>query len=221
MYSQDDLKKMVAQKALDYIEDDMVIGVGSGSTVAYFIEELAKIKHRLDACVASSHDTAARLKARGIPVIDMNVAPQIALYIDGADEINPRGEMKKGGGGALTREKILATYAKKFLCLVDESKYVQYWGDFPVVVEVIPMARSAVARELIKLHGSPAYREGFVTDNGNIILDVYQLELLEPFQLEQQLNQIVGVVENGIFAHRRADEVLMATQEGVKIWRPV
>lgn len=221
MYSQDDLKKMVAQKALDYIEDDMVIGVGSGSTVAYFIEELAKIKHRLDACVASSNDTAARLKARGIPVIDMNVAPQIALYIDGADEINPRGEMKKGGGGALTREKILATYSKKFLCLVDESKYVQYWGDFPVAVEVISMARSAVARELIKLHGSPAYREGFVTDNGNIILDVYQLELLKPCQLEQQLNQIVGVVENGIFAHRRADEVLMATQEGVKIWRPV
>lgn len=221
MYSQDDLKKMVAQRALDYIEDDMVIGVGSGSTVAYFIEELAKIKHRLDTCVASSDETAARLKAKGIPVMDMNVAPQVALYIDGSDEINPRGEMKKGGGGALTREKILATYAKKFLCLVDESKYVQYWGDFPVAVEVIPMARSAVARELIKLHGSPAYRDGFVTDNGNIILDVYQLELLKPFHLELQINQIVGVVENGIFACRKADEVLMATQEGVKIWQPV
>lgn len=220
MYTQDDLKKMVAQKAIDYIENDMIIGVGSGSTVTFLIEELSKIKHRIDACVASSVETAARLKAKGIPVIDMNVAPQIPLYIDGADEINPRGEMKKGGGGALTREKILATYAQKFLCLVDESKYVQYWGDFPVAVEVIPMARSAVARGLIKLKGSPSYREGFITDNGNLILDVYQLELLEPKKLEQYINQIVGVVENGIFANRVADEVLMGTQEGVKVWRP-
>ncbi len=220
MRSQDELKKMAAQAALQYIEEDMIIGVGSGSTVNYFIDELASIKHKIDACVASSHETANRLKAKGIPVIDMNVAGQIAVYVDGADEINPRGEMKKGGGGALTREKIIATYAKQFICLVDESKFVQYWGDFPVAVEVLPMARSAVARELMKLKCSPSYRDGFVTDNGNIILDVYQLELLEPKVIEDKINQIVGVLENGIFAHRIADRVVMATQEGIKTWTP-
>jgi ribose 5-phosphate isomerase A len=220
MRSQDELKKMAAQAALQYIEEDMIIGVGSGSTVNYFIDELASIKHKIDACVASSHETANRLKAKGIPVIDMNVAGQIAVYVDGADEINPRGEMKKGGGGALTREKIIATYAKQFICLVDESKFVQYWGDFPVTVEVLPMARSAVARELMKLKCSPSYRDGFVTDNGNIILDVYQLELLEPKVIEDKINQIVGVLENGIFAHRIADRVVMATQEGIKTWTP-
>ena len=220
MRSQDDLKKMVAHAALDYIEEDMVIGVGSGSTVNYFIDELATVKHKIDACVASSRETENRLKAKGISVVDMNVAGQIALYVDGADEINPRGEMKKGGGGALTREKIIATYAKKFLCLVDESKFVQYWGDFPIAVEVFPMARSAVARELMKLKCSPSYRDGFITDNGNIILDVYQLELLEPKIIETQINQIVGVLENGIFAHRIANHVLMGTQEGINNWNP-
>jgi ribose 5-phosphate isomerase A len=219
MYSQDDLKKMAAEAAIACIEEDMVIGVGSGSTVHYFIDELAKIKHKIDACVASSNETAKRLKEKGIPVLDMNVVPQISIYVDGADEINARGEMKKGGGGALTREKILATYAKKFIAIVDESKMVQYWGDFPVAVEVLPMARSAVARELMKLKCSPNYREGFITDNGNIILDVYQLELLEPKVMESQINQIVGVVENGIFAHRVADEVFMATQEGIVHWK--
>jgi ribose 5-phosphate isomerase A len=219
MYSQDDLKKMAAQAAIACIEEDMVIGVGSGSTVHYFIEELAKIKHKIDACVASSEETAKRLKAKGIPVLDMNVAPQISIYVDGADEINSRGEMKKGGGGALTREKIIASYAKKFICIVDESKMVQYWGDFPIAVEVLPMARSAVARELMKLKCSPSYREGFITDNGNIILDVYQLELLEPKVQENRINQIVGVLDNGIFANRVADEVFMATQEGIVHWK--
>jgi ribose 5-phosphate isomerase A len=219
MYSQDELKKKAAQAAIEWIEEDMIVGVGSGSTVQFFIDELAKIKHRIDACVASSEDTAARLKANGIAVIDMNVASEISLYIDGADEINARGEMKKGGGGALTREKIIASYAKKFICIVDESKFVQYWGDFPVAVEVVPMARSAVARELMKFKCSPSYRDGFITDNGNIILDVYQLDLLEPQVIENQINQIVGVLENGVFAKKVADEVLMASQDGLKHWK--
>ena len=214
----DDLKRQAAIAALERIEDGMLIGVGSGSTVGFFIEELSKIKHKIDACVASSVETANLLKSKGIPVIDMNSAAEIELYFDGADEINPRGEMKKGGGGALTREKIIASYAKKFICLIDESKFKNYWGDFPVAVEVIPMARSAVARELLKLAASPAYRDGFMTDNGNIILDVYQLDLLQPDIMEVKINQIVGIVENGIFAKRKADEVLMATQTGIKHW---
>jgi ribose 5-phosphate isomerase A len=218
MLTLDELKQKAALASIDLIDDGMIIGVGSGSTVHYFINALDKIKHKLDACVASSVDTANRLKAKGIPVIDMNAAPEIALYFDGADEINLRGEMKKGGGGALTREKIIATYAKKFICLIDESKLKNYWGDFPVAVEVIPMARSAVARELLKLPGSPVYREGFVSDNGNIILDVYQLDLLQPEMIEAEINQIVGVVENGIFGKCKADEVFMATQEGIKHW---
>lgn len=218
MLNSDDLKRQAAIASLDLVDDGMLIGVGSGTTVAFFIEELSKIKHKIDACIASSVDTANRLKAKGIPVIDMNAATEISLYFDGADEINPRGEMKKGGGGAMTREKIIASYAKKFICLVDESKFKQYWGDFPIAVEVIPMARSAVARELLKLAGSPAYRDGFMTDNGNIILDVYQLDLLQPESIEARINQIVGVVENGLFAKRKADEVFMATQAGIKHW---
>lgn len=218
MLSQDDLKKHVAIKALDYIQEDMVIGVGTGSTVNAFIEELAKVKSRIEACVSSSNETTSRLRAKGIPVVDMTSVNEITIYFDGADEINERGEMIKGGGGALTREKIIASYAKKFICLVDESKKKKIFGNFPVAVEVIPMARSVVGRQLLKLGANPEYRSGFITDNGNIIIDVYQLDLVNPYEMEQKLNAIVGVVENGIFAHRVADEVLMGTSSGLKHW---
>lgn len=219
MLSADDMKKQAASVALELIEEDMVIGVGSGSTVNAFIDELVKVKAKIDGCVSASNETTARLKAKGIPVLDMNTVTDIPLYFDGADEINMRGEMKKGGGGALTREKIIASYAKKFICLIDESKLMRnYWGEFPVAVEVIPMARSAVGRELLKLGANPSYRSGFLTDNGNIIIDVYQLDMLSPIEMEQRINQIVGVVENGIFAKRTADAVIMGTQDGVKKW---
>jgi len=218
MFSQDDLKQQVAHKALDFIQEDMIIGIGSGSTVNAFIEELAKVKSRIEACVSSSNETTTRLRGKGLPVVEMTTVPEISLYFDGADEINQRKEMKKGGGGALTREKIIATYAKKFICMVDESKLKNLWGDFPIAIEVMSMARSAVGREILKLGGNPKYRAGFITDNGNIIIDVYQLDMVSPIEMEQRLNSIVGVVENGIFARRVADEVLMATQSGVKHW---
>jgi ribose 5-phosphate isomerase A len=218
MLSQDDLKKQVAMKAIDFIQEDMVIGVGTGSTVNAFIDELAKVKSRIEACVSSSNETTSRLRAKGIPVVEMTSVQDISLYFDGADEINERGEMIKGGGGALTREKIIASYAKKFICLVDESKKKKIFTDFPVALEVIPMARSVVGRELLKLGANPEYRAGFMTDNGNIIIDVYQLDLVNPPEMELKLNSIVGVVENGIFAHRIADEVLMGTLSGVKHW---
>ena len=216
MLSTADLKKQAAQAAIELIEEDMVIGVGSGSTVNVFIQELVKVKSKLDGVVAASNETTCLLKSLGIPVLDMNVVGQIPFYFDGADEINERREMKKGGGGALTREKIIATYANKFVCLIDESKFKHYWGDFPIAVEVIPMARSAVGRELLKLSASPDYRSGFLTDNGNIIIGVYQLDMLQPTVMEDKINQIVGVVENGIFAHRTADMGFMGTQVGVK-----
>lgn len=207
------LKAQAAKAALAYIEDEMVIGVGTGSTVNYFIEELAAIKHRIDACVASSKATEARLRAAAIPVIDLNATDDLPIYIDGADEVNEQHEMIKGGGGALTREKIVASVARRFICIVDESKVVKHLGDFPLAVEVIPMARSFVARELVKLGGDPEYREGVVTDNGNIILDVYNLEMTVASTLEEAINLIPGVVENGIFAKRRADLVLIASEE--------
>ena len=216
MLTPEELKKQAAQAALELIEEDTVIGVGSGSTVNEFIKQLVKVKSKLDGVVAASNESATLLKSLGIPVLDMNVVGQIPLYFDGADEINSRREMKKGGGGALTREKIIATYYNQFVCLIDESKFKQYWGDFPIAVEVIPMARSAVGRELLKLSASPDYRSGFLTDNGNIIIDVYQLEMLQPAVMEDRINQIVGVIDNGIFARRTADIVIMATQEGVK-----
>lgn len=216
MVSQDELKIQAAHAALSLIEDDMVLGIGSGSTVNAFIDALVTIKSRIEGCVAASQESVQRLKAKGIPVLDLNAYSQVMLYIDGADEINPRGEMKKGGGGALLKEKIIATYAKQFVCLVDESKFKSYWGDFPIPVEVHPMARSAVGRELVKIGGSPVYREGYLTDNGNIILDVYQLDLVHPLELEQRINQIVGVIENGIFAHRKANMMLMATKNGIE-----
>ena len=180
-----DLKIKAAKAALNYIEDDMVVGVGTGSTVNYFIKELATIKHKIDACVASSKATEALLRKEGIPVIDLNAVQDLPVYIDGADEVTDQGEMIKGGGGAHTREKIVAQVAQKFICIVDDSKRVRHLGAFPVAVEVIPIARSMVARELVKLGGDPEYREGFVTDNGNIILDVFNLTINEPMDFHR------------------------------------
>lgn len=209
-------KQAAAIAALTFIENDMVIGVGTGSTVNYFIEELKKVKDKLDGVVASSAATAEKLKALSIPLLDLNSAGEIALYIDGADEINPAKKMVKGGGGALTREKIIATVAKKFVCIADESKYVDLLGAFPIAVEVIPMARSYVARQIVTMGGDPVYREGFVSDNGNAILDVYNLKLLEPTAMEDKLKSIVGVVESGIFSHRPADVLLLGSKKGVQ-----
>jgi ribose 5-phosphate isomerase A len=212
-----ELKAKAAKAALAYIEDNTVVGVGTGSTVNFFIKELAQIKHRIDACVASSKATELRLREAGISVIDLNVAGDLPVYIDGADEINAQYEMIKGGGGALTREKIIATVAQQFICIVDATKMVDHLGKFPLAVEVIPMARSLVARELVKLGGDPVYREGFITDNGNIIIDVYNLNMDLPGALEDAINIIPGVVENGLFAKRRADKVVIASAEGIII----
>lgn len=210
------LKKSAAIAALAYIDDNMIVGVGTGSTVNYFIDELAKIKHRIDACVASSDATELRLRQAGIPVINLNSASTVPLYVDGTDEVNARHELIKGGGGALTREKILASASTLFICIADESKLVSRLGTFPLAVEVIPMARSYVAREIVKLGGAPQYRENFLTDNGNIILDVFNLDIQIPSTLEVTLNQIPGVVENGIFARRCADKVIIAGVNGLK-----
>src|SRR5579883_635484 len=209
-------KKAAALAALEYIRDDMIIGVGTGSTIDHFIEALKSVKQKIEAAVASSVATANKLKALAIPLIDLNSVNSLSLYVDGADEVNAAKQMIKGGGGALTREKIVAMVAKKFICIADESKYVDLLGEFPVAVEVIPMARSYVARQIVKLGGDPVYREGFVTDNGNQILDVYNLKLLDPLKLEEKLKEIVGVVENGIFAKRTADVVLLGSAEKVR-----
>ncbi len=214
--SQDDLKRAAAEAALDYIEPGSIVGVGTGSTVNFFIDALATVKHKIQAAVSSSEASTERLKAHGILVEDLNMVDELAVYVDGADEVTRHMHMIKGGGGALTREKIVAAVADRFVCIVDESKLVDMLGRFPLPIEVIPMARSYVARELVKLGGQPVYREGFVTDNGNIILDVHNLEILDPPALETQLNQIVGVVTNGLFAHRGADVVLLGTKQGVK-----
>ena len=211
-----ELKMKAAKAALQYIEDDMVVGVGTGSTVNFFIKELATVKHRIDACVSSSKATEALLRKEGIPVMDLNSVQDLPIYIDGADEVTEHGEMIKGGGGAHTREKIVAQVAEKFICIVDNSKLVKHLGNFPVAVEVLPMARSLVARQLVQLGGDPEYREGFVTDNGNIILDLFNLTINEPMDMEERINRITGVVENGIFAHRTADIILLASQDGVK-----
>ncbi|HBI21037.1 MAG TPA: ribose 5-phosphate isomerase A [Legionella sp.] len=210
------LKTKAALVALDYLDDIQLIGVGTGSTVNCFIDALARIQHRIDACVASSLVTESRLRALGIPVIDLNMAGELPIYIDGADEVNARCEMIKGGGGALTREKVLASVAEQFICIVDETKWVKQLGAYPIAVEVIPMARSFVARELVKLGGDPVYRQGFVTDNGNVILDVHHMALgCLPMTLEDLINSIPGVVENGIFGHRLADRVLVSGGAGV------
>lgn len=208
------LKINAAKAALAYVQEDSILGVGTGTTVNCFIEELAKIKHRIEACVPSSVATEKKLREAGIPVMTLNAAGPLSLYIDGADEVNAHRELIKGGGGALTREKILASAAKQFVCIVSHAKRVQRLGAFPVAVEVIPIARSYVARELVKLGGSPEYREGVITDNGNLILDVYNLDILIPIERETAINQIAGVVENGIFARRPADCVLIAEDNG-------
>lgn len=209
-------KIAAAKAAVEFIKDDMVIGVGSGSTVLHFIEALKPIKQRIEGAVASSAETAKHLKALGIPLLDLNSVSDLPIYVDGADEINPAKQMIKGGGGALTREKIIATVAKKFICIVDATKEVDTLGGFPVAVEVVPMARSYVARQIVQLGGDPVYREGFVTDNGNVVLDVFNLKLLKPREMEEKLKRIVGVVEDGIFAERTADVVLVGDGNNVK-----
>lgn len=210
-----DLKIKAAKAALAYIEDNTVVGVGTGSTVNFFIKELAAIKHRIDACVSSSKATEALLRQEGIPVLDLNSVMDLPVYIDGADEVTESGLMIKGGGGAHTREKIVAQVASQFICIVDESKVVSHLGNFPIAVEVLPMARSMVARQLVQFGGDPEYREGFVTDNGNIILDVFNIPLNDAKAMEARINTIPGVVENGLFAHRLADVILVASADGV------
>lgn len=218
MATQDELKQQVAAAAVSYVQGG-IIGVGTGSTANFFIDELAKVKSKIDGAVASSEATAQRLKNHGIQVFDLNSVNGMDIYVDGADEITEHLHMLKGGGGALTREKIVAACAKSFICICDSSKLVPVLGAFPLPVEVIPMARSYVARELVKLGGQPKLREGFTTDNGNVILDVSGLKILDPVALENQINQIVGVVTNGLFAARPANVLLLATAEGVKTYK--
>ena len=214
--SQDAMKKSVAEAALKYVEAGTVIGIGTGSTANFFIDALAEIKHKIEGTVASSVASAERLKKHGIPVLDLNAADDIAIYVDGADEATRFLHLIKGGGGALTREKIVAAASRKFVCIADQSKLVDVLGTFPLPVEVIPMARSYVGRQMVKLGGQPVLRQGFTTDNGNLILDVHNLEIIDPPKLEAELNNIAGVVTNGIFALRPADVLLLGTPEGVQ-----
>ncbi len=210
----DELKKRAAEAALEYVEDLDVVGIGTGSTVGYFIAALARIKHRLDGAVSSSEATTQQLKACKIPVLDLNAVGPLSLYIDGADEVTRHLQMIKGGGGALTREKIIAAASERFICIADQSKLVDVLGAFPLPVEVIPMARSHVGRELLKRGGQPVLRENFITDNGNLILDVYNLSILEPAKMEAELNTIAGVVTVGLFALRPADMLLLGAVDG-------
>jgi len=214
--TQDELKQEVAKAAIEYVKPGTIIGVGTGSTANFFIDELAKIKAKIDGAVASSVATADRLKGHGIPVYDLNDVNGLSVYVDGADESNKYLHLIKGGGGALTREKIVAAASEQFICIADGSKLVDVLGTFPLPDEVIPMARSMVARELVKLGGQPVLREGFTTDNGNVILDVHNMEIMEPTKLEQSLNNIPGIVTNGLFALRPADVLLLGTENGVK-----
>ncbi len=218
--NQDDYKKQAAQAALDYIKpsltDDTVIGVGTGSTTNFFIDFLGGCKSWFRAAVASSDDTAHRLRAHGIDVIDLNSAGPVAFYVDGADESNQHLQLIKGGGAALTREKIIAAVADEFICIADDSKLVDLLGGFPLPIEVVPMARSYVARQLVKLGGDPVYRDGVITDNGNVILDVHNLRILDPVALERDINQITGVVCNGLFAKRPADYLILGSAGGLK-----
>ncbi len=218
--SQDDMKKRAAEAALDFVEEDSVVGVGTGSTVNHFIEALAKIKARIEGAVSSSRETTQRLKAHGIPVLDLNAAGPLSLYVDGADEVNRQLQMIKGGGGALTGEKIVAAASKKFICIADQSKLVDVLGTCPLPIEVIPMARSHVGRELRRRGGQPVLREHYTTDYGNLILDVYNLQILEPTKLEGELNYIAGIVTTGLFARRPADVLLLGTPDGVRELRP-
>jgi ribose 5-phosphate isomerase A len=215
--TQDEMKKAAATKALEFIENDTIVGVGTGSTVNFFIDALATIKDKIIGAVSSSEESTKRLTAHGIEVFDLNSIDNLDVYIDGADEITKHMAMIKGGGAALTREKIVAAVAKKFICIADNSKQVKVLGNFPLPVEVIPMARSYVARELVKLGGDPAYRQGVITDNGNVIIDVHNLEILDPKALETQINEIVGVVTNGLFALRGADTLVLGSKNGIEV----
>jgi ribose 5-phosphate isomerase A len=221
--TQDELKQAVADAALEYLrpklDDNTVLGIGTGSTANLFIDNLASLKGQISATVASSEASAERLRSHGIPVYDLNAVDQVDFYVDGADESNRALQLIKGGGAALTREKIVTAVAEEFICIADESKLVDHLGAFPLPVEVIPMARSHVARELVKLGGDPVYREGVVTDNGNIILDVFNLPIPQPLATEEKINGITGVVTNGLFALKPADVLLLGTDSGVETLR--
>jgi len=214
--TQDDLKKAVAQAALRHVVEDKVVGVGSGSTVNFFIDALATIKGRIEGAVAASEASAQRLKAHGIRVFDLNSVNELPVYVDGADEVTEHLHMVKGGGGALTREKIVAAVADKFVCICDASKLVPVLGKFPLPLEVIPMARSYIGREMLRRGASPELRQNFTTDNGNLVIDCYGLTILNPPELERELNNLAGLVTNGIFAHRPADVLLLAEAGGVR-----
>ena len=216
----DEMKRAAAEAAIEYVENGMIVGIGTGSTANHFIDLLAQIKSRIDGTVASSEASAERLRGHGIPVMDLNDVGDLPLYVDGADESNEQLHLIKGGGGALTREKIVAGASEKFVCIADESKLVRVLGKFPLPVEVIPMARSFIARQLVKLGGKPVLREGFTTDNGNIILDVHNLEIMEPLKLEQEINMLPGVVTVGIFAHRPADVLILGGPDGARTVMP-
>ena len=222
--TKDELKRAVAQAAFEHVEsmldDDTIVGVGTGSTANFFIEELGKISHKLNGTVASSEESTRRLKEHNIPVFDLNAVGEVSVYVDGADEANDHLQLIKGGGGALTREKIIAAASREFVCIADDSKLVSTLGKFPLPVEVIPMARSYVARQIVKLGGDPVYRENCVTDNSNHIIDVFNLEILNPRKLEYDLNQITGVVASGLFANRGADRLLLGSITGVKTLLP-
>ncbi|MGF1747290.1 ribose-5-phosphate isomerase RpiA [Vibrio cionasavignyae] len=215
--TQDEMKKAAGWAALKYVEEGSIVGVGTGSTVNHFIDALGSIKDDIKGAVSSSIASTEKLEALGIEVFECNDVSILDVYVDGADEINPSRDMIKGGGAALTREKIVAAISKKFICIVDGTKAVDVLGEFPLPVEVIPMARSYVARELVKLGGDPAYREGVVTDNGNVILDVYGMKITDPKAMEDKINALAGVVTVGLFAHRGADVVITGTPEGAKI----
>jgi ribose 5-phosphate isomerase A len=217
--NQDANKRRAAEAAIDHIEDGSVIGVGTGSTVALFVEALARVRQRIEGAVVSSEATEALLRAHRIPVVDLNSAGDLPLYIDGADEATRFLHLIKGGGGALTREKVIAAASRLFVCIIDDSKLVDVLGRFPLPVEVIPMARSFVARQLVKLGGQPQWRQGFVTDNGNVILDVHHLKIPDPARLEAEIDQIPGVVGNGVFARRPADVLLVGSERGVETMR--
>ena len=214
--SQDAAKKAAAEAALKYVEKGEVLGVGTGSTVNYFIDALASLRHDIPGAVSSSNASTERLKKMGIPVLDLNRTGTLSIYVDGADEADAHFHLIKGGGGALTREKIIAAASRKFVCVVDESKLVRVLGKFPLPVEVIPMAQSYVGRQMVALGGRPVLREGFITDNGNIILDVHDLSIVDPVKMENQINQITGVVTVGLFAQRPADVLLLGSAAGVK-----
>jgi ribose 5-phosphate isomerase A len=216
----EEMKQQAAQAAIEHLPDGGVIGIGTGSTVNHFIDAFAAVKGRFDGAVSSSEASTERLKKHHVPVMELNAAGTLDVYVDGADEANRQLQLIKGGGGALTREKIIAAASRRFVCIADESKLVAVLGGFPLPVEVIPMARSYVARELVALGGNPVWRENYVTDNGNLILDVHGLEIMEPMKMEAQINQIAGVVTVGIFAHRPADVLILGTAEGPKVIKP-